>query len=900
MPTSGDFSWTRFDPATTESFARVFSYRGPDDHGERVAFLESRFQAPTLDFVSRAFHSIQSVWLRRNENVAEGVVNAFLKNGVGPRERPTTHIERVRFLSQCSNRRVTRKFFQKAILKYGCKGDWGQDDDFILETAFPRFSVLDPLNQPTDSRAPHDYQRRAWDELSYHLTLAEANGPFEGFLVMPTGSGKTFTSVRWLMENHVNRGGRILWLAHRHELLEQAAQAFASCAALVPNLAELRIRIVSGMHCPASMISSDDHVLCCSVQSLARNREIVDEVLNDDRTFLVVDEAHHASAKSYRDIIERFRNRQDFKLLGLTATPTRTLAHEQPILSQLFGHKRLFEVNVRDLIERGFLSRPIPVIVQTNSRVESGATEEDYQHLQSFNDLSEAWKARIANLTERNEAIARHYIANKDKYGKTLVFALNVAHAELLCERLKEAGVASDYVASYRLDGASFDKREIIQRFRDPSSNLDILVNVMILTEGVDIPNVKTVLLTRPVRSEILLRQMVGRALRGPAAGGTEEAYLVSFEDRWEEFEEWERPLDILQDLIEVSVEAEDDEAVDEPTVPRLAELIPWDLIRQTSREIRRLAKYGDIRSFEAVPAGWYVLEHEDEDDLTQSLIPVYEHQRTCWNAALTHVESNLDEALSDREELRDEFFFDCDTPRPATHHIDGVLTSTIRDGARPEFQPLRGREQCDPTKVAGEIWEDQLGPIEIDRLLATRFEHGLTQAIFGSFEEFRDTIQAELNELTSKKTGRQASLGKVQFEPWGSAQLAPGPHHNLDESIKRVVAAGSEIHELPVLPWSGQINWSRRPITGWYGKAYWHEQAVKGEGEIRINCLLDSGDVSQNAIDFLVWHEYLHLFLQGGHTPVFRRLERKWKGARDAERELSTLSERFEMPFYW
>ncbi len=89
MPTSADFSWTRFDPATIESFARVYSYRGRDDHGERAAFLESRFQAPTLDFVSRAFHSIQSVWLRRNENVAEGVVNAFLKNGVGPRERPT-------------------------------------------------------------------------------------------------------------------------------------------------------------------------------------------------------------------------------------------------------------------------------------------------------------------------------------------------------------------------------------------------------------------------------------------------------------------------------------------------------------------------------------------------------------------------------------------------------------------------------------------------------------------------------------------------------------------------------------------------------------------------------------------------------------------------------------------
>lgn len=903
MSDNYQFSWSRFDPATLEAFARVYRYEGIDDHTNRAEFLKSMFRQPTMEFVSKAFHAIQNIWFRRNEHVANGVVEAFIRNGIGPREKPRNQMERIRFLLQCANRQIIRKYFQKALQKYGSYGNWDEDSDFVLDTAVPKLSILKPIEQSGDLRDPYDYQKRAWDELNFNLALTESSGRFEGFLVMPTGSGKTFTSARWLTEHHVNKGGRVLWLAHRHELLEQAAQAFATCASLADGLDELRIRIVSGVHCTASTIGDSDQVLCCSVQSLARNNDIVDELLADDRLFLVVDEAHHSSAKSYRDIIEKLRQRDRFRLLGLTATPTRTLVHEQPILSRLYGNKRIFEIQTRELIEKGFLSRPIPVIVQTHSDVASGATAEDYEHLQSFNDLSEAWKSRIANLTERNEAITHHYLQHREKYGKTLVFAINIPHAELLCERLREAGVQSDYVASYRLNGESYDKREIIDRFRDPNSGLDILVNVMILTEGVDIPNVKTVFLTRPIRSEILLRQMVGRALRGPAAGGTEEAYLVSFEDEWEEFEEWERPLDLLQDLMDVTVPEFEEvpEDLEEETRTRiLAEVIPWDLIRRTSHEIRRIAKFGDVSSFEAVPAGWFILEHEDEDDISQTLIPVYEHQKSCWNAVLTDAENGSAAVRGPLDGIRDEYFFDCDTPRPSAHHIDGVVSATLRDEKRPAFQELQGRQECNPAVIAAEIWEDQLGPLETDRLIAQRYELPLTQAIFGSFEELRDTVQKEVNNLTTSKTGRKPSLGTVEFEPWGNAPISPGPHHDLTSIMARVIEKGATIHGLPQLPWLGTINWSRRPIKGWYGKAFWEEHSPKGTGEIRINCLLDSPDVSVDAIEYLAWHEYLHLFLQVGHTPVFRKLERKWPGSREAERELVTLNERFEFQFYW
>jgi hypothetical protein len=569
----------------------------------------------------------------------------------------------------------------------------------------------------------------------------------------------------------------------------------------------------------------------------------------------------------------------------------------------LFGNKRIFEIETRELIEKGYLSRPIPVTVKTHSDVAAGMTNQDYEHLQSFNELSEAWKSRIANLTERNETISRHYLEHRDKYGKTLVFAINIPHAELLCERLREAGVLTDYVASTRLNGESYDKRELINQFRDPNSGLDILVNVMILTEGVDIPNVKTVFLTRPVKSEILLRQMVGRALRGPAAGGTKEAYLVSFQDRWREFEEWERPLEHLKDIIDIPLDDivnDDDDPNSVPDPELLAEVIPWELIRKTSVEIRNLSRFSDVSSFEAVPAGWFVIEQQDDEDLTRILIPVYEHQRNCWDAVFDDIESGRSDESIQVESIRDDYFGDCDTPRPASHDIDRVIAYTQREKKRPLFQALEGRSECDPSNLATTIWERQLGPFEIDRMLARSHELPLAKAIFGTFEEFRDAVQREVNDLASLKLGRKPKLGVVEFEPWGNEIIAPGPFHDLDLTMTRVLEKAKQFRELPALPWNGSINWTRRPMKGWYGKAFWDDKMLKGDGVIKINCLLDSPNVDANTIEFLIWHEYIHLFLQDGHTPVFRRLEKKWPGIREAERELDTLSERFDFLFYW
>jgi ATP-dependent helicase IRC3 len=340
----------------------------------------------------------------------------------------------------------------------------------------PRFSILTPDKQPMDPRRPHDYQREAWEKLGAELAQSRSTGIFQGLVVMPTGSGKTFTAVHWLMSHVVSAGGRVLWLAHRHELLTQAGAEFHKLAALAHPRERLRVRIVSGAHCATTQVDPADDIVIASVASLTRRRDIARLLLNDEGRMVVIDEAHHAPAKSYRDIIEELQTRKSWRVLGLTATPTRTIEQQRPILAQLFGGRILYQVGLHELIRRGILSRPIPVIVHTGANVEAGVTDDDRAHYERFGELSEEWLDRIAGYVERNQIIVQHYLTERRKYGPTLIFAINVRHAALLAEDLRECGMRADYVASYRPDGSDGEPMTVIRQFRE--GHLEVLVNV--------------------------------------------------------------------------------------------------------------------------------------------------------------------------------------------------------------------------------------------------------------------------------------------------------------------------------------------------------------------------------------------------------------------------------------
>ena len=156
------------------------------------------------------------------------------------------------------------------------------------------------------------------------------------------------------------------------------------------------------------------------------------------------------------------------------------------------------------------------------------------EHIQRLDVLPEEIATEIASSAARNKLIVDTYVNKAKEYEQTIVFAVNINHAIALNKLFDKAGVKSDYIVSDIRDAVTGvtvsreDNERKLQLYRE--GKLQVLINVNILTEGVDLPQTKTVFLARPTVSKILMTQMVGRALRGTAADllGIKIAYRIA------------------------------------------------------------------------------------------------------------------------------------------------------------------------------------------------------------------------------------------------------------------------------------------------------------------------------------------------------------------------------------
>jgi superfamily II DNA or RNA helicase len=902
------FRWDAFDDDTVMELATAYGFSLAATAADSRSWLAENVKRPNEQFVRSTFDCLLTTKWFCNFRGLDQIVEQLKDFHIGAMRSANSQKEYIDYIRDCRNAKTLRHMLCEAMIRFG---DAGSDASDAVGLGWVRkFVVLIPEKQLKDPREPHPYQRQAWDRLTAKLAEFQTTRVFRGLLVMPTGSGKTFTLVRWLVECVISKGGRVLWVAHRYELLEQAAEAFDRAIYLAePNDRPVRRRIVSGRHCSSSEICPDDDILICSVASLARRPDIVDKVLSDH--FLVIDEAHHAPAKSYRDLIQRVNSQASKRVLGLTATPTRTVESERPELSRLFGQEPLYEVRVRNLIDQQYLAMPVPIRVQTKTDVERGITPEDLEHMVQYRDLSEEWKDRIAKLESRNQTIVKHYVDNRETYKKTLIFAINVLHAYLLESAFKEKDVEVGCITSYRYIGdpddapEAADHKAILERFRDRDSGLDVLINVMILTEGVDVPGIQTVFLARPSQSEILLRQMIGRALRGPKAGGTSDAYLVSFEDHWERFRDFESPFERLPDIFPPEVSAPGERPKVAEALVKLGESLLYANIEAAVAELRRIGRSQPIDVFESVPHGWFVLERptepesEEQQDSARERIPVYAHQQPCWDALIDYLESLDDDWLTDSSApaLFSEYFGDCDPPKPSDHNVLQLLEHYRAGGEKPSYHPIADRTRFDPYEIAQQVHEDKADKFA---LIEESYSSSLIQAIYPSRREYVAAVDQALYDLQyPKDAAARLRPGIPIFEPRPDQQLSPGPAHDLEVLMTGVLEEGKALLNVPDLPFAGRVEWTARIIKGWYGMANWEKHASSGTGTIRINRLLNSPDMSPATMRFLLWHEYLHLYLQQLHTHTFRELEAKWPGRIEADRQLDTLNERFGIA-YW
>lgn len=611
----------------------------------------------------------------------------------------------------------------------------------------------------------------------FKLNDIDKKKDFSAIIVLPTGAGKTLTSVYWLLKNAVNKRKKILWIAHRHLLLDQAAEAFVNngYSDLLPNRTNFRYRIISGIHDKPVHIKGDEDILIAGKDSIIKNLQAVGDWMKGEDIYLVVDEAHHAVARTYQSIIryvqkEAAKNATHVKMIGLTATPFRTNEAEKAVLGQLFTDDIIFSIDTDTLIKRGILSTPRFETIETHVLAGENVNSGMIKRIVFSDNLPEDIANEIADNKERNRLIVNTYLDNRDKYQQTIVFALNVNHAIQLNAIFKKYGVKSDYIVSDIRDSVTGisrsreDNNRNIESYR--KKKLDVLINVNILTEGTDLPQTKTVFLTRPTVSKVLMTQMVGRALRGEMAGGTKEAFVVSFIDDWEDKIAFEAPETIL---IEGEMPAEKDYEHRKQNVRFVAISLIEEFAR-ISDETVDTKQLENLPFSERIPVGMYMLSYMEEDPENEISIErnnsvlVYNNSKKAYGAFVSnlgkimknygvegdHIEAEIIDKMID--DCREKYFAEVILPPCKNTDIEALLKYYAYSGKKPVLTPIEeiDRAKVNLSYIAQDMLDLRLDDFEKKDYLEQRWndENTLLKLYYTEFEYFKRQLDKEINKI--------------------------------------------------------------------------------------------------------------------------------------------------------
>lgn len=641
------------------------------------------------------------------------------------------------------------------------------------------FGTVYPKTGSND-RLPYDHQRKAMADLDAMDDLPS----FSTLVVLPTGGGKTYTAALWLLRHALDHKEKILWIAHRQMLLEQAAKTFQdyAYAEVIPHISSFDYRIVSGSpnHDRTIDIKSSDNLLIISKDSIGRNLSRLDSWLkNEDTIYLVVDEAHHSTAKTYRRVIEYVKNHvSHVKLIGLTATPFRTAAEEQGLLAKIYtdGIRDnrpvkddvgiAYQIGLKELISRQILSTPIAETYYTDETYGQTMGMNDWESIQKSDFIPEDIQDQMAKSAPRNKFIVETYLAKQKEYGQTIVFAVSVNHAIALSALFNKAGIRAAYVVSNIKDATTGVRisQEDNNRNREEyrAGNLQVLINVNILTEGVDFPQTKTVFLTRPTVSTILMTQMVGRALRGKAAGGTASAYIVSFVDHWNEHIAWVNPESIFEgnnDFTDTSA----DHAKREVRMIALSKIEEFASILDDSVDTTALEK---VPFTQRIPIGMYAFTYLEQDGMDISYqVMVYDSTAQAYKELMSALPSLFRSFSTDEEYLSEQQLSDMETqcrntyfcgemiPPYDSKDIISILKYYAQYDAPPQFYTFEDIDQnkLDVFKIAQKIWDERMDPRKAKEYLDSAWNSGddnLLRLFFGRKLYFLRQVDIERMKL--------------------------------------------------------------------------------------------------------------------------------------------------------
>lgn len=379
---------------------------------------------------------------------------------------------------------------------------WHSEDfeSFSLAQAEQLWAEIETIRHPKSTRTeqsyyfdmhPYPFQQTILDALTMER---EGKGHWKNLVVAATGTGKTAISAfdyRHFAESRKPRPTRLLFIAHRKEILEQSVSCFRQVLRDA-NFGELAVGEYHAIH--------PEH-LFMSIQML-NSSHFLDHMSPDYYDMIIVDEFHHAAASSYQALLSHFKPKI---LLGLTATPERM---DGKSILPYFENHIAAEIRLPDAIERRLLcpfhyfGASDPVSLETvhwrNGQYDTKELDDRYVH-----NSATAYKRAEAILT----AIDQYTADIRDVKG--IGFCVSQLHAKFMADFMNEKGISS-----LSLDANTTKEDRKAARDQLESDEIHFLFVVDLFNEGVDIPSINTVLFLRPTNSMTIFLQQLGRGLR--------------------------------------------------------------------------------------------------------------------------------------------------------------------------------------------------------------------------------------------------------------------------------------------------------------------------------------------------------------------------------------------------
>ena len=408
-----------------------------------------------------------------------------------------------------------------------------------------------------------DFQEEVLDLTKRHL---EDNREYpRAIITLPTGGGKTRVASEYV-SYFLNQPASdkyppvVLWIAHTEELLEQAVEALRQVWSEAANAPTLCLDRRFGSHGRGEGV--DEELLAASMEPqllVATPQRILNDFNRWQEAYadefiswiarvhlLVIDEAHRAAAPQYQiliDLLEIFTRKYGKikpRILGLTATPFRREYGNYPELGthELYKLFRRYIEPSRTLgnqprerlQQRQILAKPIEKHVETKRRLKVAnlvnATKYNNDQVLMVESIDQRLMDQADDANRRAIVFRNLLSVCQESANRVLYFGPSVTDAGIIAFMLRAQGIPAAYIT-----GATrrAERRRVISDFRE--GRIRVLCNCEVLTTGFDAPKVTHVIIARPTVSHVLFEQMVGRGLRGPKFGGTENCHVLYYVD---------------------------------------------------------------------------------------------------------------------------------------------------------------------------------------------------------------------------------------------------------------------------------------------------------------------------------------------------------------------------------